>query len=185
VLVTLVAMATHSVPAAAGMNYATSDGRSGLFSYGGAGGGHDIQLSGEFAGVNNGDTLVEFFWCAATSTPDATVTALQGCSLSGATAVSAWTYPGGLAVAVGSARFSLSSLPAGGLALCGAAAADFAESLIGGSLSASACTPAPTAVPALPDPGALVADLSMVVRGEQDAVTALKNCLTFKTCSPG
>ncbi len=170
-LVALLVTATHAGSAAANMNYSTSDGRGGLFSYGATDGGHDLQLEGEFAGVASGDKLIEFFWCAAWSTPDATNTALQGCSLGGTTAISAWSYPGGLAVAVGSATFSLSSLPAGGLVLCSGAVADFAE-----------CTPAPTSVPSIPDVNALVANLLTVVRGYEDGVIATEKCLTFQTC---
>jgi hypothetical protein len=178
-LVALVAASAHALPAAAGMTYATSDGQSGLFSYAATDKGHDIQLDGEFAGVASGDKLVEFFWCAAWSTPDATGTVLQECSLGGTPAISAWSYPGGLAVAAGSATFSLSSLPAGGLVLCSGAVATFAESVVGAaSLGISACTPAPTSVPSLPDVNAVVASLSAFVTGKVDALAAGKYCST-------
>ena len=168
-----------TIPAHADITYGTSDGLRGTFTDTNAGGGHNLQLNGEFAGIAVGNTLVEEFWCAAWATPDALATTLQSCTLSGVGAISLTTYPGGLAVGAGVATFSLLNLPPGGLQLCGSGLALFAESTLGSSpLSASACTPAPTALPQIPDPTTIESYVQAV---EQDLITLISRVENYCT----
>ncbi|HEV7677464.1 MAG TPA: hypothetical protein VGQ42_02725 [Candidatus Dormibacteraeota bacterium] len=137
---------------------------SGSFSYTTTtGDGHTLQLNGEFAGIANGNTLIEEFWCAGSATPDAVSTTLSTCTLGGAPATNLGTYPGDVAVGSGVLVTSLANIPPGGLLLCGSGSTSFLEADLGPpALSASACTPSPTAAPQLPDLPTVQADLLAV-----------------------
>lgn len=159
------------LPAAADVTYSTSDGAGGTFLDVNAGDGHSFQLNGAYGGVLLGNTAIEAFWCVGSSTPDALDTTLQSCSLGGVPATSLVNYPGDVAVASGLAIVSSSNLT-----LCGSGFGSFAEGTLGATqLSASICTPAPTALPAIPDASGVVSDIDAVLENLQNTVNRILN----------